>query len=122
MKLTLEELKSADEALRRLFNTPMPLAAAKEVTEAMEIIEAELKEINNKEEELLQVFGMDHPTHNGVRIIHPDKEAEYNVAFNAFLAENEIDDKAKFGLSTFGNIQISPRDLKALDKFIQKEV
>ncbi len=118
MKLNIEEIIAIEEALHRISNTPMSYDAAKEIKEAMDIFDEEMKEINLKRDELLDKYGADHPS--GYKLLHPDNEETFNKEMNEFLSGNEISDKAMIPLGVISTIQICPVDLKAIEKLISK--
>jgi len=120
MKLTLEELNEARTALWNLFNTPMSFKAATEIQEAMDIIEEEFKEISAFERGLLDKYGVEHQDKSRGKFIPPDKRGQFVADLNEFLAANEISDRAMIPVADIESVQITPRDRKAIEKFLVK--
>ena len=115
MKVTLEQLVGSVEALKRLFEEPLPIKTTFKLKKVTQEILNNLKIHDESKEELLKKYG----TIKGEGYEIPsDKQEEANKEYTELLATSLTLDCSPFSTTVLGEAKISQNDLNILDWLI----
>lgn len=119
MKMKVEAMLQAHEALGRMAGQKMPARAAYWVSRLSAKLRVEYGVAEDKRRELVRKHGVEDEKKN-VRVL-PEKMPDFMADWQP-IAESEIEVEVQpIRLEVFGGADLAPRDLEALDGLVNDE-
>lgn len=119
MTVTLGQLKNSEQALVALSNCALPIALAYRVSKVLKIIGAELTDLEEARQKLVQKYGVEN---EGTISVSSDKFDVFIEEFNPLLLETVDIPFEPFSVNSLPEtVTLTPLQISQLDFFIKED-
>ena len=116
MKLQLGEIRNMKEPMSLLLEKDLPINVSWRLTKFVKVLDKELGDIEEFRINLVKRLGVDDKENEGALQVPDEKMGEFIESFNELLMTEIEVEFEPIEISTLGDIQVSTKELLALDK------
>jgi hypothetical protein len=118
MKIKVGEIVASRESLAKLIGKELPVKAAFRLSRVVKTLNTELKDFEEQRMKLIQKYGEKKEGQEDTMIVKPENMEAFSTEMEALFTEEIEVSYEPVTVADLGNVQITPSDMVALEKFI----